>query len=210
MKTQNTFTTFYIIRHAEAENNVKEIIGADSDLTKQGKKQAKLLAKKLAHIQFDAIFSSHSLRTRHTAKMVVRSRKHQIIVDKNLRERDYGKYEGVSIKKYREQMIDVLKKTENMLDDELKIFRRYEGFETDQELMNRFMTSLKRFAILYKGEKLLVVTHGLIMRVFLIYLGFATYKTLPTFSVENTGYIKVAYDGSNFIVEETQGINKLT
>lgn len=210
MKTDSSLTIFYILRHAEAENNIKNIIGANSDLTEEGKVQAKMAAEKLAHVHIDAIFSSDLVRAKNTAKIIARSRKRQVIVHKELRERNYGKYEGVSRKKYREEMKEVLKKMETMADEEIKSFRRHEGFETDKELMARFTSLLKHFATSYKGKKLLIVTHGLVMRAFLIHLGFATYKTLPPFAVDNTGYIKITCNGANFFVEETYGINKFS
>lgn len=207
---KNIQTTFYIVRHAEAENNVKEIIGANSDLTEKGRMQAKTIANKFSKISFDAIFTSDLDRAKHTAEIIADKLVNKsVIIDKNLRERNYGKYEGKSMEKYREETKDVLNLMKNMPDNELLKFRRYKCFETDEELMDRFVKSIKRHASRYVDGKVLIVTHGLVMRTLLIFLGFATYRSLPVFSVENTGYIKIEYNDGMFLLRKTVGINNI-
>lgn len=201
-------TTIYIIRHGESENNVKDIIGADPDLTEKGKREAKLITKKLANIPFVAIFSSDLLRAKKTARIIALQLKLKVITYKELRERNYGKYEGKLMTKYKWEMKDVIERMRMMTDEEIKAFRRYEGFETDEELALRFTNCLRTLIIPYKNKTILVVTHGMVMRVLLVYLGFASYNELPPFAIENTGYVHVVSDGTSFFVKEVSGVRK--
>lgn len=203
----DSVTTLYILRHAEAENNVRGIIGADSNLTHEGQKQAERIMDKLSQIHFDAIISSDTRRTKKTAKIVAGNRKGVIQTRKELRERDYGIYEGVPLKTYREDLKDILQKVKGMTDDELRTFKRYESFETDEELMKRFNFMLKELIMKYKGKTLLLVTHGILMRAFLIHIGVSTYKDLLPFCISNTGYLKIIFDGKNYSLRESNGVN---
>lgn len=205
---QDFLTSVYIVRHGESENNVKDIIGADPDLTAKGKQEAKSIAKKLTDIPFAAIFSSDLIRAKKTAQIIALQRRLRVITRKELRERNYGKYEGQLMTKYQREMRDVIERMCTMTDEEIKVFRRYEGFETDEELALRFTDCLRRLIISYRGKTLLVVTHGMVMRVLLVYLGFTSYKELPPFAIENTGYVHVLSDGANFFVKEVSGVRK--
>lgn len=206
MRKQN-LTTLYIVRHGESENNVKNIIGANPPLTEKGKQQAREIAKKLSAVRFTAICSSDLLRAETTAQIIASYHKLRIFTYKQLRERNYGRYEGKLITSYQKEMRNVIERMRTMADDEIKTFRRYKGFETDQELMLRFSKCLRKIVANYKNENILVITHGIVMRVSLIHLGFSTYRKLPPFSTENTGFIKITSDGINFSVREVHGVN---
>lgn len=206
----NKLTTIYIARHAECENNIKDIIGADSLLTEKGRRQADALSQKLNLIHFDHIFSSNSIRTKETAHIIANKYMLQVLPDEVLNERNYGIYEGEPIEKFQKDMKDVHKKMQIMNNEEIRKFRRYETFETDEELINRFTGFLEKIIVKHDGEKVLIVTHGILMRVFLIHLGFATYKSLPPFAIDNIAYIRLESDGKNYIIKETSGIKKVS
>lgn len=59
----------HLIRHGETNwNEERRVQGqSESQLTQLGVQQAKALGKRIAHIQFDAIYCSSSVRTRQTA-----------------------------------------------------------------------------------------------------------------------------------------------
>lgn len=68
----NNYCTLYIARHGQTEWNAKGILMGqkDSPLTDLGVQQACDLAKELANVHFDAIFSSDLLRAQRTAQIV--------------------------------------------------------------------------------------------------------------------------------------------
>ncbi|MBA3723773.1 MAG: histidine phosphatase family protein, partial [Candidatus Levybacteria bacterium] len=80
--------------------------------------------------------------------------------------------------------------------------------ESALEAIKRFTDFLEEIAIAYKGQKILVVNHGNVIRSFLVKLGFAKYDELPSGSIENTAYFVLETDGKNYVVKETFGIQK--
>ena len=68
LSTSSTTTgssTIYLVRHAEKMSE-----GDDPDLTKDGRKRAKELAKVIQDVTLHAVYSSNYLRTKNTAKPV--------------------------------------------------------------------------------------------------------------------------------------------
>ena len=49
-----------------------------------------------------------------------------------------------------------------------------------------------------------VVTHGAIIRAFLVKLGYGSYKTIGW--VGNGSYVKIETDGIDFFIKETKGV----
>ena len=197
---KNNYCTLYVARHGETEWNVKGLIQghSDSNLTKNGIKQAKNLGKELKSIKFDAVYSSDLLRAKRTAEIVTLERKLVVVTQKALRERDFGELEG----KTRENL-KILR--------ELKIKNvPYEsiGIEADEKIVARAITLLREIAVAYTGKNVLIVSHGGLLRALLIHLGFATDKELPPGSVGNTAYIKLKSDGVDFFIEEVKRVDK--
>jgi probable phosphoglycerate mutase len=65
--------TIYLIRHGEAENNVRsgDVYKAeDSELTPKGFEQAKILAERAQHLPVDVLIASPFVRTRQTAEEI--------------------------------------------------------------------------------------------------------------------------------------------
>ena len=61
----------YLVRHAETYGNTGADDSADPVLTERGRKQAKLLAARLAELPFDAVFCSPLLRAVTTAQEIL-------------------------------------------------------------------------------------------------------------------------------------------
>ncbi len=86
-----------ITRHGETIENVKHICQGQihGTLTKKGIVQAKQLGLKLKNKKIDAIYSSDLNRSIDTAKEILKYHSHlKIVLDKRIRERFVGKYEG--------------------------------------------------------------------------------------------------------------------
>lgn len=205
---KNIVTTFYIIRHGESEANVKEIIGGDYPLTKNGEKQAYAIAKTLLHVHFDAIFSSDLLRARQTAAIIAAERKLAVLAREELRERDYGKYDGATIAQYQREMKETYDKMKIMSEKEIFTYKRYESFETDEALMGRFLTTLRELALTYTGKNILVTSHGTLMKILLIHLGYGTTQELEGSPIKNTGYCVLECDGIDFMLKKVEGVVK--
>ncbi|MDH7476378.1 MAG: histidine phosphatase family protein [Microgenomates group bacterium] len=207
----NNYCTFYIVRHGETDWNAKKLIQGQTDipLNKKGETQAKELAKKLRRLKFSAVFSSDLLRAKKTAKIIALEKKLTVITKQVLRERDFGKLEGKShvwLQTWRKLLrlgID------NLTDEEKKqLIKTHQGVESDESLMKRFIPFLRQVAIAYPRQNVLIVTHGSIIRTFLIHIGYFKDELDSLKSViENSSYIKLISDGIDFFIKETKGIN---
>lgn len=203
---------FYLIRHGETEWNRKGLIQGHTNnpLNKTGEEQAKKLAKKLKKINFVSIYSSDLLRAKKTAEIIAQSIKLPIIINPFLRERDFGPFEGKS-----ESLLDIWRKklTHNMAKltiQEKELIKKIKNkIESDKKMMKRFIPYLKKLAQKHQGKNVLIITHGGILRVFLITIGFFKNEQESfTYKIKNTAYVKVIFENSKFTVKETFNIKK--
>ena len=209
MHKNTKLTTIYIVRHGETEWNIKHLMQGhlDSPLTQAGEQQAKDIALRLKHIHFDEVFSSDLLRAKRTAETIILERKIAIKTTQALRERNYGVFEGKVYDEYNQALQKLLVQYKTRSEQD-KVFYKSHGVETTDQSIARLITFLRELAVSYSGKTILVVSHGGVMRYLLIHLGFGTYKTLPSGSIANTAYIKLASDGVDFFVKETKGVTK--
>ena len=91
-------TVWMLVRHGETDwNRERRIQGhADSLLNATGIEQARCLASRLAGTRIDAIYTSDVSRTRKTAEVIVEGRGIDVRELSDLRERNYGRWEGVT------------------------------------------------------------------------------------------------------------------
>ena len=87
----------YIVRHGETRNNALKLYNSyDDDLNDTGIEQAKNLRDKIVSIDFDIIFSSPLIRTRHTTDIININNKN-VIFDDRLKERNIGNFASKSL-----------------------------------------------------------------------------------------------------------------
>lgn len=207
------YCILYLVRHGETDWNVKGLVQGHSDisLNEKGRWQAKELAKKLASVKFAAGFSSDLVRAKETAEIIAIKHKINIITLKALRERAFGRLEGKSWKdesKDTQKLAQLWHKLGELTQEEIKK-HNLQGVETNDILMGRFIQALREISIAYQGENVLVVTHGGVMRAFLLHIGYATKLELPPGSIDNTAYVKIVSNGVEFEVKQTEGVRKI-
>ena len=173
-----------------------------------GINQAKDTAKKLKDINFAAVFSSDLLRARRTAEIIAAEKKLAVETTEALRERTFGRYEGQVYEDYQKKFARLIKKYQKMSDEDRFTFRTNPEVESDQELMDRVIRFLRQTAVAYQGKNVLLVTHGGVLRVLHIRLGFAGYDQLPAYAVDNGAYARIQCDGVDFFVKETYKVNQ--
>lgn len=198
----NLNTTFYIVRHGQTEWNHKRLIQGqkDSPLTELGISQAKDLAEKLKHIQFDEIFSSDLLRAQKTAEIINAERNLRIKTTELLREKHYGKYEGTRL----DEFLKIFGEWESLSKKEQLWHPFHKELEDDDQTSSRFITFLREIALGFPGKTILIVSHGIIMRSFLVHLGHIKPEEIAF--IDNSGYIKVESDGIDFFIKEVTGL----
>lgn len=201
IKSGQNFCTIYLIRHGQTDWNAKGITQGQTDipLNQDGIKQAQFLGQKFKKIKFNAVFSSDLIRAKKTAEIITLERKMAIETTRLLRERRYGKMDGKSY-----QMMSEFHRTWERLSKKERVkYKPYKGYETDEEIISRFITFLREIAATYPGKTILTVCHGGIMRVLLNHL---SEKTYFTDSISNTAFIKLKSDGVDFFIKELMGI----
>ena len=171
-------TELLLVRHGETDWNAAGRLQGHTDrpLSDYGREQARRLADELAGEELDAIYASDLARARETAEIVGETLRLPVVLDADLREKDWGTWEGLT--------------STERLDIELV------GESTEQH-QERMLAALRRIAAKHPHGRVLVVTHGGSMRrVQTEALGFA----LPV--VENCGrWLCVWKDGAVVAVD---------
>jgi broad specificity phosphatase PhoE len=139
-------TTLLLVRHGETDwNAVGRLQGqTDRPLSDFGRQQARRLAEELAEEKLEAIYSSDLSRARETAEIVGERLGLPVVLDPDLREKDWGTWEGLtSIERDRVAFAG-------------------ESTEAHQE---RILRALRRISERHPDDgRVLVVTHGGSMR----------------------------------------------
>jgi alpha-ribazole phosphatase/probable phosphoglycerate mutase len=146
-----------LLRHGEVDEN---FIGAynghnNISLSKRGYKQAKELAEHFKQQSFDAYFCSDLLRARQTFAPF----KKDAIYTSKLREKSWGRHEGMNF--------DEICKQDNI---------RYESFEQWLEALDgedylEFIKRVKKFffeeLVKYEYQNIFIMTHSGVIKVFI-------------------------------------------
>ena len=201
----NRLTTFYIVRHGETDMHAKGMLHGHTDtpLTSKGEEQAQRLATELSQITFDETFSSDLVRAKRTAEILALEKELIIKTTAILRERNFGVFEGTKIENFQ-----ALYDRWEHLSEEQRWTKKFSNEESHEESVMRLVTFLRETAIAYAGKNILVVSHGSLMRSFLIKLGYGNWHTVGRF--EHCGYIVVETDGVEFYFRMARGIKTWT
>lgn len=202
----NNYCMLYIVRHGQTDWNVSGTVQGHTDveLNAKGIEQAKKRAGSLKHIKFDKVYSSDLLRAKKTAEILTLEHNLAIETSKLLRERAFGKHEG----KHYAEVNKLFTEFQKLTDEQKYTFRGDDDIETDEEVVIRFIQFIREVAIAQTGKNVLIVTHGGVIRQFLIRIGYATYETLNESLIKNTAMIVVESDGVDFFVKEVDGVER--
>ena len=152
--------TYYVIRHGEADNNVKNVLSGKASnphhLTEKGKGQVKVgaetLKKMLGSAQIDHVFISPFIRTQETAKIVCDSlgiSADKTSIENKIGEWNTGVWNGRSI-------FDFIKEFPHALE---RFEKTPEGGESYADMKKRMGDFLYEIEKNYSGKNILIVTH---------------------------------------------------
>lgn len=158
-----------LVRHGETDFNKEKIIQGQLDtfLNNEGIKQAEEIGQNLRNENIDVIFSSDLKRTYQTALIVSKKIKKLVIKTKFLRERYFGKLQGLKIKEIK---ADIFRYGEEGFWNGSWLDKIFE-IETSEQIKKRlthFFILLKK----HKNQTVLLVTHGGTIREILNFLNF--------------------------------------
>jgi broad specificity phosphatase PhoE len=163
-------TELLLVRHGETDWNAEGRLQGHTDrpLSDYGRGQARRLAADLEREKLEAIYSSDLARARETAEIVGERIGLPVVIDPDLREKDWGNWEGLTAAE--------------------RDLVEFVGESTEAH-RKRTLRVLRRIAERHPADRVLVVTHGGSMRrVQTEVLGLA----LPV--VENCGRWLCAWD----------------
>lgn len=200
-------TTLYIVRHGESLDNagipyVRTPEG--SCLTERGRRQAHEVARQLARVPAEAVIASNLLRARQTAEIIAHDLGLEVRIIPELYERSIGPFGGRT--DLREAYREKFEEYERATNEEKMRWSLGDGWESLEAAQRRFVGAIERIADDYRSKTAIVVTHGTVMRTFLIYVGYGTLDDLVEDVIQNTGYIVIETDGSRFTVKEAVGL----
>jgi len=154
-------TKIHLIRHGQTEWNLnKKYQGrGDSPLTELGIKQAQILSTHLAKTHFDVILCSPAGRARHTADIIKGDRNLEVLVNNAFAEINLGPWEG---KYYYDMEIEQTELYQAFWKAP-HLYKPHYG-ESFTEVGERTFSALKELVRIYKGKKILIVSHAIAIK----------------------------------------------
>jgi broad specificity phosphatase PhoE len=157
-------TKIVAVRHGETEWNIsgKYQGQLDSPLTETGKMQSTAVGFGLTRFCFDAFYSSDLGRAVQTSEIISGEIEFGYEYEKNLRERNLGKIQGLTKQEFRESLPSVYDKVMERNPDYI-----VPDGESSRQCYNRSVACVESLAGKHSGGTILLVTHGEIMMNFM-------------------------------------------
>lgn len=188
-----TPTRLCIVRHGETDwNVVKRMQGhIDIPLNDAGLAQAEATAAGLADECFDAIYSSDLLRTWQTARPIAAARGLQVTAIAGLRERHYGRMQGMTTAEAKEAMPEIHAAYVGRHPD-----HDLDGGESLNVFAKRVVDTLTELAHRHAGETLLLVAHGGVLDIIYRLVNGRDLSGPRDFPIPNAGLNWIEHDGA--------------
>ena len=157
-------TRIYLIRHAEAEGNIRRIFQGhyDGDISENGERQLLQLRERCRDFPFDAVYASPLRRTFKTAESANYYHKLPIITDDGLIEINGGCWEG----RPWEELPGLYPEENNRWVNEPWEFNP-KGGEAMCAVYDRIWNTVIRIVRENRGKNICIVSHGCAIRNFL-------------------------------------------
>ncbi|MEK7515929.1 MAG: class I tRNA ligase family protein [Patescibacteria group bacterium] len=153
--TKKSGNTYFVMRHGEAENNVKNIVSSDVNdnygLTSRGRAQIEAHIPELKKSGITRIVVSPFKRTKETAQIIGSAFGLSVEEDHRLSELDFGALSG---KSYDDFLVFEDQQMSKYSDP-------IQGGESYLDAKKRFGSVLYEFEQEYSNEKILIISHGI-------------------------------------------------
>lgn len=142
-------TEILLARHGETDWNLQGRVQGHTDtpLNATGLEQARALADQLAREPLLAVYTSDLVRARDTAAIVADLHGLDVKLDPDLREKNFGSWEGLTDVEIRERFPDAVR-------------GRWGDGETTEEVVERTIGAVERIRDRQLAGPVLVVSHG--------------------------------------------------
>ncbi|WP_422925910.1 histidine phosphatase family protein [Singulisphaera sp. PoT] len=199
-------TRILLLRHAETAAP-QLFHGAESDigLSERGVEQTKDVAEALAGVAIHAIYSSNMLRARLTADAIARRKGLVAGVIEPLHERKMGPLSGTL---HSEGWHIYTEAAKRWMAGELD--HTHEGGESYTQIRDRVVPAFLDLARRHQGETIVVVVHGVVIRVLLTsLLEGLDHRDFDAVTIENTAINDLRWDGARWYAAE-RGVRRLS
>lgn len=200
----STVTKILLIRHGETEWNREIRIqgNKNSPLTDKGIKQAHDAEEKLNKIDIDAVYSSPLERAFKTAEIIVKNRNQKIIKRDNLREINFGPWEGKTKKEIKSsdpcEYYNFINKPDQF---------SLNGAETCFDVQKRIVSEINNIFENNTGKTILVVSHGIsILTAALYFSGQSLSDLNSSYTLSNGEILLIKKDGKNITVSKDSNL----
>lgn len=189
-------THLYLVRHGRTDwNALRRLQGKiERELDEEGRRQAQDVGTKFSREPLSAVYSSAMIRAKQTAEIIAAHHSLEIRTISDLHEGSYGPLDGMFIDEFERRFADAFVERKSLKLKERFCYRLAEGVETNQEIIQRVLPHLHKICLDHPGEKVLVVTHGWVMRAVILYL---TQSETLEVSIRNGGDICLHGDGES-------------
>jgi probable phosphoglycerate mutase len=186
--------TFYLTRHGQTDSNLSGILqgqSLDAPLNDMGIKQAKRIGEYLKtkdHL-IDRIISSDLIRAYQTAEIIGEILGVGVETDVRLREMNYGSWEG--------NFLDELMKTpEGKIWQESPSKWQMKNSETVKAVQDRMVNAITDY--LQKFDYPLIVSHGITISAFLLYVKHLSLDGIKEYVPQNTEIYDFSFENGEF------------
>ncbi len=186
-------TTINLVRHGETDWNVLgKFQGCiDINLSKEGILQAEYLKKRFKN-KFDYIYTSPLKRAMQTAAIISESKNVEPIIQSELREINFGDWEGLTIKEIQTTYPENFSKWRN---DELEA-PMCGGDLSIKKASIRSEKSILEIVKKHQGDNIVIVAHGGIIKAGLIGIFDWKMTMYHKISLGNTAVCKIIFDNN--------------
>ena len=155
-------TVLILIRHGETLWNTQlRMQGSlDSDLTPKGESQIKALGEWMKEFPFDYLYCSDTPRAHKTAEAISTFTGHNLNLDKRLREKNLGVFEGLTSEEARERYPETFQQFKTAGASYV-----IDQGESTQQLLERSLDAIEEIRDRHPQKVAVVVTHGGVVRV---------------------------------------------
>jgi len=191
---------FFIVRHGETFWNIdgRTQGHGDSKLTEDGIKQAQRLAKKLLKYDIDYIYSSDLGRTIQTSEMISNTLNKKVEYKEQLREINFGKWEGLTIQEIKRDYPDVYTVWRNKPHKALIP----EG-ENLYKLKQRLLDCINELNKKHENSNIVLVSHGMSIKVLLLSLLESELSNIYRIKQDNTALNIVEFRNYGPVIMKT-------
>ena len=191
-------TVLILIRHGETLWNTQlRMQGSlDSDLTPKGESQIKALGEWMKEVPFDYLYCSDTARAHKTAEAISKFTGHNLNLDKRLREKNLGVFEGLTSEEARERYPENFQQFKTAGASYV-----IDQGESTQQLLKRALDAIEEIRDRHPQKVAVAVTHGGVVRVLMKHVLGIPLDAPTQFLIGNTGIFRLVWRDKWIVAE---------